>query len=156
MADQFLRPYLDANVYISAIKGPAAEPPGRAEVSAEVLQLAENGSYQIFASTFIHAEVIRAEGVGPLASDEAAKIDAYLDNDFIVWVELDIPLAKAARDLARTHGLKPGDAVHAATAIRAGCDQLLTWDANLHKGGRTIESVFVTEPHTTGWQVSML
>jgi predicted nucleic acid-binding protein len=102
------------------------------------------------------AEVIRADGVGPLSAADASKIDGYLENDFIVWVEVDIPLGKAARDLARAHALKPGDAIHAATAIRAKCDQLLTWDANFHKGGRTIGAVFITEPHTTGWQTSML
>ncbi len=62
MADVFLKPYLDANIYIATLKGPKQEDPERVRVSSGVLQLAENGEYQVFASALIEAEVIKAPG----------------------------------------------------------------------------------------------
>ena len=140
MPDPFKRPYLDANVYISAFKGPTTEPAGRAETSAQILKLAEQGQFQIAASTFLYTEVIRVPGTGQIPANVEATITGYLEREFIAWIEVDLPLARKARELARQHGLKPADAVHLATAIRANCDQLMTWDRDdFHKGRRTIE-----------------
>ena len=55
MADPYTRPYLDANVYITAIKGPTSEDPGKVDLAANILRLAEEGRFQIFASTFLVA-----------------------------------------------------------------------------------------------------
>lgn len=156
MADQYERPYLDANVYISAIKGPGGEPAGWAETSQAILQLAEDGAFQVYASTLIHAEVIKVPGTEkPLTEQEEATIERYLEREFIVWLDVDLLVARDARRLSRAHGLKPPDAIHVATAIRAGCDQLLTWDEKLHKSERTIDSIVICEPHLTGRQTTL-
>jgi len=157
MAETFRKPYLDSNIYIATIKGPKTEDPHKVATSAAILDLAENGSFQIYASTFVEAEVIKAPGEPePLTLDQERVIAEYLDREFIVWIEVDRLIAQKARQLARQFGMKPPDAVHVATAIRAGCDQFLTWDDKLHKDGRQVESVYLCEPHTTGWQTNLL
>jgi predicted nucleic acid-binding protein len=156
MADPYTRPYLDANVYIAAIKGPKTEDPAKVQVAANILQLAEDGHFQIFASTFLAAEVIKPPGdPAPLTPQQEAVISGYFRRGSIVLLELDMLIAEKAREVARDHGLKPPDAVHVATAIRANCDQLLTWDEKVHKDGRTIEGVFVCEPHLAGRQTTL-
>lgn len=153
MADAFTRPYLDANVYIAAIAGPKGEDPAKVQLAANLLQLAEDGHYEVVASTFLAAEVIKSPGSPtPLDPQEESTIAGYLQRGFIVMYEVDMRIAEKARQLSRDFGLKPPDAVHVATAIRGGCDQFLTWDDKLHKGGRMIESVYVCEPHLAGRQ----
>jgi predicted nucleic acid-binding protein len=150
MPDQFQRPYLDSSVYIAAIKGEAAEP-GRGDVSAQVLELGRQGTFPIFASTFVYAEVIKDRDTPQLTEAEEAKIDAYLDQAFITWIELDLLIAKAARGLARKYRLKPADAIHLATAVRVRADQLLAWNPKDFKVGTTMEGVQIEEPHLIGY-----
>lgn len=49
----------------------------------------------------------------------------------LVQVALDDPLARAAGELARLHGLRGADAVHLAVAEATGCDLLLSADVAL-------------------------
>lgn len=156
MANNYTKPYLDSNIYIATLKGPTTEDPQKVATSVDILALAEAGAFQIWASTFIEAEVIKAPGeTSPLTPEQEQTIAAFLDRDFINWVEVDRLIAQKARQLARTFGMKPPDAVHVATALRAGCDQFLTWDDKLHKGGLQVETVDLCEPHTTGWQTQI-
>jgi predicted nucleic acid-binding protein len=151
MPETYTKPYLDANVYIAVIKGPTREDPEKVRTAAAILQLAEEGHFQVYGSTFVAAEVIKVPGdPAPLSAEQERVIVGYFQRDFMVLLELDLLTAEKARELARDHGLKPPDAVHVATAIRAGCDQFLTWDEKVHKGGRTIEGVYICEPHVTG------
>jgi predicted nucleic acid-binding protein len=156
MADRYERPYLDSGVYISAIKGPEREPPNWAETSQAILQLAEEGSFQVCASTLVQAEVIKGPGDERMLSEhEEAIISGYLEREFITWLDVDLLIARHARRLSRSLGLKPADAIHVATAIRANCDQLLTWDPGIHKEGRTIEGVYLCEPHLAERQTAL-
>lgn len=158
MANAFTRPYLDACVYITALAGPGTAPENQVELAAEILYLAERGEYQMFASTFIEAEVIKAPGKPPLSADQEALIASYFNRDCFVWIEVDRPLAQKARQLARQESLKPPDAVHVASALRAECDQMLTWDDKLNGNGsgRTIEGLYICEPHLAGRQASLI
>lgn len=145
------RPYLDSSVYIAAIKGPDSnEPAGRAELARHILQEAERGTYRVTASTWLTVEVHK-RGKGPVQSDDdLALIDGYLQQGYIDWVELDFMLAMEARRLARQHSLSPADAVHLATAIKSGCDELLRWDGPWPLGN--YEGVEVREPYWFGQQ----
>jgi predicted nucleic acid-binding protein len=144
----YTRPYLDSSVYIAAIKGDGAEP-GRGDISAQVIELARQGHFQIVASTFVVAEVIKDGKQPPLSASEEAAIDGFLQQPFIEWVEVDLLVAKAARGIARQHGLKPVDAIHLATAVRAGADQFLTWDPDFPDGA-VLEGVTCVRPHLVG------
>jgi predicted nucleic acid-binding protein len=148
MPDSFQKPYLDSSVYIAAIKGEAAEP-GKGNVSAQVLALGQAGNFPVFASTFVYCEVIKDRNKSRLTPTEESVIDSYLDHSFITWIEVDLLIGKHARALSRQHGLKPADAVHLASAIRAGCDQLLAWDSDF-ANGVVIEGVEMQEPHLMG------
>lgn len=146
------KPYVDACVVIAAIKGPNSdEPAGRPEISAQILAAAQAGQFVIHASVFLAAEVIRAgKGKAPLDPVKHDLIDQYLNDDSFMWVELDLTLALKARTLSRVHGLKPGDAIHLATAIRAGCDTFLTWNDKDFPPDTVVEGVKFAEPYLDG------
>ena len=148
MPKPFERPYLDSSVYIAAIVGEEAEP-GKSDLSAQILELGRSGSFQAIASTFVFAEVIKDRKRDALDPDQETLIDQYLNQDFITWVEVDLPLAKKARSLSRFQGLKPADAVHVASALRAKCDQFLTWDGGDFTDGTKIEGLSIHRPHLT-------
>lgn len=147
----FKRPYLDASVYISVIKGPNSdEPLGHPELARQLFDEASAGKFRITASTWLAVEVHK-KGKGPVQSDaDLATIDSFLLAPYIDWVELDLPLALEARRLARKYGLGCGDATHLATAIRAGCDELLRWDgpwlAGIYEGVEVLDPYPVANP----------
>ncbi len=151
-----LRPYLDSSVFIAWIKDekitlPNGQVEERGETATRILEDAEKRHrFQIFCSTFVAAEVIKDKSRPQLSEAEVASIDAYLQHEFIVWIELDLTLAVAARELSREHGLKPVDAVHLASAIRAGCDSLFRWDDKWPAG--KYDGVEVCNPFWTGPQ----
>jgi predicted nucleic acid-binding protein len=145
MPEMYTRPYLDSSVYIAAIKN---EGDGRGEIAKRILDDGRAGRFQIFASTFIKVEVLKDRGKPPLTADQAKTVDEFFQHSSFVWLDLDLSTAEKARDLARAHGFRPGDAVHLASAIRADCDQLLVWDDDFRKG--TFDGVLVTEPHWSG------
>ncbi len=147
MPDMYKRPYLDSSVYIAAIRGSPPEPTGRADTARRILQDAVDGRYQIYASTFVKVEVVK-DSNRPVLQAPQETVDAFLQRSCFVWLDLDIPTAEKARDLARNYGLRPADAVHLATAIKAKADQLLAWDNRFPKGN--FEGVLVTEPHWMG------
>lgn len=158
MASQYLKPYLDSNIYIWTLVGPNGPDPVKAKLSAEILQLAEDGHFAVYASTFIEAEVVKAPGEPPLSVTQEQKIVNFLGRSFFIWIEVDRLIAEKARQLVRDHGWKPADAVHVATALRAECDQLLTWDEPLRKNqdSYTVEGLEICEPHTAGWQTGYI
>ena len=147
MAEPFERPYLDSSVYIAAIKGEE----GRWEIAKRILDDAAAGKLQLVASTFVIAEVIKGPEGTQLTVEQERVIDGYFQHEFITWVELDMIVARDARRLARLHGLKPADAVHLASAIKGGADQLLRWDDKFRlREGEAYEGVTVCEPHLVG------
>lgn len=154
MPQPFARPYLDSSVYIAAILGEEAEP-GKSDLSAQILELGRTGRFPILASTFVFAEVIHDRTREALDADQEASIDGYLSQDFITWIEADLPIAKKARSLSRFYGLKPVDAIHLASAIRAKADQFLTWDETDFTDGTEIEGVHVHRPHLTELPVQL-
>lgn len=146
----YRRPYLDSSVYIAAIKNEVVNGVDRGQIARDILMDAQKGSLQVVASTALIAEVIRAKDSPQLDEDQEALIDAYLFQEFITWVEVDIVLAKEARRLARQHNLKPFDAIHLASAIRGKADCLLRWDGRFVGEGTVIEEVTVCEPYWHG------
>ncbi|MDX6480371.1 MAG: hypothetical protein QOG85_881 [Gaiellaceae bacterium] len=161
MASQYTKPYLDACVYIWPLAGPHSDDPQAPEkrrISREVIELAEKGSFQVYASTLIETEVVRAPGQPPLSAVQEQAISGFFERNFFVWLEVDRLIAQKARQLVRDHGWKGPDAIHVATALRAECDQLLTWDGKLRKNqpSYTVEGLEICLPHTTGWQTSYL
>ena len=82
-----------------------------------------------------------------LSGDEPKAVDALCAQVNIVGLDPD--LARAAGDLAETHGLRGYDAVHLATALSVDAASLLvaTWDRELARGA--IAGCSVSPPPTT-------
>jgi predicted nucleic acid-binding protein len=146
MAETFRQPYLDSSVYIAAIRQEA----DRVSTAERILHDARAGQIQLVASTFVITEVYKGRDSPPLTPQQEQTIDDYFQHEFITWVELDMLVARDARRLARQHGLKPPDAVHLASAIKGGADQLLRWDDKFRLKDGHYEGVTVCEPHLVG------
>ena len=126
----YRKPYLDSSVYIAAIK--AEE--GRVDTARAILKDAENGRIRVCASTFIVVEVCKAPRARALTEAEEKTLADFFLHDYFEWVEVDMTVAREARSLAREHSLKPADAIHLASALRAGADCLLRWDSRFTAG----------------------
>lgn len=81
-------------------------------------------------------------------------VDAFFHHKFIHWVEVDLPVARHARKLSRLRGLRGPDAIHIASAIRAKCQYLMTWDKGFPLG-HEVEGVLVRQPFPYSRQVEM-
>lgn len=139
---QYVRPYFDSAVFISWLKptdmGPS--PDGgvidRHPISEAVLLQAENGAYPIVTAYFTMAEVFKKKGDGntSLTDEQNGQIVKYFESEWIEWVPLERLIGEDANALLvkyRKQKLRPCDAIHLASAIRAKCDVLLTWDGPL-------------------------
>lgn len=137
MSAPYVRPYFDSGVFISWLlptdQGPLADGTegDRHPVSVHVLQAAESGEYQAVTSHFTLAEVFKKRGYDALNDQQNGSLLKYFDNDWIAWVSVDRLVGEEANRLLvryRDNRLRPADAVHLASALRAKCDVLLTWD----------------------------
>jgi len=145
---EYQRVYLDADVYLGLIKGEA----GRVDIARALLRGGQDKRFVVVASTLLYAEVC-GHGEVRAAQDQAAvdqKISAFFEHGFIHWVEVDLVIAREARRLSRAHRLRGADAIHLASAIRATCDALMTWNKNDFPIGQTIEGVEVRTPSAFG------
>jgi hypothetical protein len=70
---------------------------------------------------------------GKLVQAQEGAIEAFFENEFVIIRTLTEQIAFLSRKIARDHGLKPGDAVHVATAIFWKVPILHTYDDNMLK-----------------------
>lgn len=103
------------------------------------------------ASTLVYAEVCGHGDVRTArhAADIDAKVSAFFEQGFIEWVEVDLTVARDARRVSKEHGLRGADAIHLASAVRASCDVLMTWDKRFPIG-KAVDKVEVQEPRLFG------
>ncbi|MCC7351729.1 MAG: type II toxin-antitoxin system VapC family toxin [Phycisphaerales bacterium] len=92
---------------------------------------AENHKLTFLVSTMVHAEV--AASSKKLKPWDIAEVRRALSQSYFEPVELSIPIALLASDIARETGIKPPDAVHAATCVAKRVRHLLTIDDKLLK-----------------------
>jgi predicted nucleic acid-binding protein len=121
--------YWDACAWLGLLNG---EPDKAAELDV-VWRKAEHGEVQIWTSAFCIAEVYKAKceaGSVGLAPEYDEQINNMFDQDFVQIVQVDLRVARLAKELLRTHAKlgKPSDGIHLATAILWNVDQLHTWD----------------------------
>jgi predicted nucleic acid-binding protein len=139
-ASAYVRPYFDSGVFISWLKGSDigtladGSTGDRTPISEFVLNEAESGKYPIVTSYFTMAEVFKKKGDGnpPLSDERNGQIMEYFNaSEWIKWVEVDHVVGEEANQLLiryRDQRLRPADAIHLASALRAKCEVLLTWD----------------------------
>lgn len=129
------RPYVESTVFISWLRGEAAEGEN-AKISSHLLGMGDLGRYKIITSYLTLVEVFKKKGDGKerLTDEQNGRALKYFENSFLVFVELDRIVAEEANRLCvqyRSEKLSPCDAIHLASALRAKCDYLLTWDGPL-------------------------
>ncbi|MGA2033073.1 MAG: type II toxin-antitoxin system VapC family toxin [Thermoguttaceae bacterium] len=118
------RIYWDSCVYISCIE----KTPDRYPILQTIIREAQAGSLVLVASTLVIAEVVRLNGSTEPEREQANRIQEFFENDYIEIRAVDRLTAEYAAEISRTHGLKPPDAIHVATAIHHKCDCLQTYD----------------------------
>ena len=82
------------------------------------------------------AEVFKkkSDGNQTLTDEQNGRIIKYFESEWIEWVPVERLIGEDSNALLvryRKQHLRPGDAIHLASAIRAKCDVLLTWDGPL-------------------------
>lgn len=144
----YQRLYLDADVYLALIKGEV----GRVEVARALLRDGQDGRFEVYASTLLYAEVCGHGEVRAAANAQAVdeRVSAFFEHGFIRWVEVDLSIARDARQVSRGQRLRGADAIHLASAIRTSCDVLMSWNKNDFAVGTTVEGVELREPHLFG------
>ncbi len=154
---KYARPYLDSSVWISWLKGDIRDGVDRKAIVSDILRAAERGDFKVYVSAFSLAEVHKVAGDRheKLAPDEAADILGYFENDYVVIVDVDRNVGEKAHLLCAEHPtLKPADAIHLASALRAKCDTILAWDRPLTKIERG--DIHIEEPQIVDGQVEMV
>ena len=92
----------------------------------QIVADAESGKLTLLISAMVFAEV--AANSKNLDAWDIAEVRRALSQSYFEPVELSIPMAILASDIARENGLKPADAIHAATCVSKRVSYLLTTD----------------------------
>jgi predicted nucleic acid-binding protein len=128
------RDYWDANVFLSLFQsGHESHLFEQRDNAIRLLEDARRGVTVIVTSTFTLVEARRGEGVPPLPGEEHATLKAFFKHPYIEVVPLDRAIAELAAEYGDRFGLKNGDAVQLATAVRSKVSRLLAWDGDFHR-----------------------
>ena len=149
MADPKRSIYWDSCTFVSFID----ETAGRTQDLRAIMEEARNKEVVIYTSAISITEVAfkTAEQSGGLDREVEDKIDKlWHPSSPVRVVDYSRLVAYDARELLRKKlelgfSLKPLDAIHIATAIRAKVDELQTYDAKLKKWGEPL-GLKITEP----------
>lgn len=141
--------YADACVFLEVLQ----QTHGRWRDSLKVLLAAERGDIQLLASRLLAVEVGRFRGdANKLKVDEL--VVKYLESVDAQWAEVDLLIARQARELSWQFSIKSGaDAIHLATAVRFRADYFMSRDGGFPYG-QTVGSTFVTTPKVV-WTPSL-
>jgi predicted nucleic acid-binding protein len=116
----------------AAFLGLFLDEPGRADDCKAVIKTAQEGRVRIVTSALTLTEVVTLKGYKPLPAEQADMIRHFFRNPWSVLREVDRYTAEEAQDLVWEHiTLRPKDAIHVATAVRAGVGFLDTYDEPL-------------------------
>lgn len=123
--------YWDACVFLGLINSEAEKHPQCLAVWDEAFA----GDTIIFTSFFTWAEVFKKKCEGPakpLSEEGDKEIEVVLGQKFIEPVLVDEGIGLSARRLMRAHPAckKPTDAIHLASALRLGVDEMHTYDGS--------------------------
>jgi predicted nucleic acid-binding protein len=121
------RRYWDSDCFIGWL---AAEP-DKVDDCRTVIRAAERGELVIVTSSLSIAEVVKLRHRKPIPPADADQVRKFFRQPYIVIRELDRFLGEEAQSMVWNHGVDPKDAVHVATALRVGVEQLDTFDEHL-------------------------
>jgi predicted nucleic acid-binding protein len=75
-----------------------------------------------------------------LADEQALKIRQMFDWPWIRKIQVIPVIAHRAAEIARSHNMKPGDALHVASALFRNCDAIHHWDRHFNRTDDLIRS----------------
>ena len=104
--------------------------PKRSDIR-QIFSDAEKGKLTLVISTMVHAEV--AASSKKIKAWDIVEVRRALSQSYFEPVEVSIPIALLASDIARENSLKPLDALHTATCVSKHVGYLLTMDEKLLK-----------------------
>lgn len=137
------RLYWDTSVFLCFLSEEEKE---RRDICEDVLHAGKDGRIEIVTSMFTLVEVIRPKAIKhpyPLTEEQVSKLHGMFRWQWLKKIQVHEQLAIEASHLARAYGLKPADAIHAATAIAEKCDELQRWDRDFD---RVAALISVTTP----------
>ena len=123
--------------------------PDKADKCEPVLTAAEDGHIEIVTSALTLTEVIKVKGAQAIPKDQEKKIRDFFEHSWIIVREVDRFISEHARDLIWTHGLKPYDAIHLATALNLKLSVMDTFDSDLLKLSNKVGNprLVIAHPH---------
>lgn len=121
------RRYWDSDCFIAWLAAEA----DKVDDCRTVIRAAERGDLVIVTSSLSIAEVVKLRHHSPVPVADADQVRKFFRQPYIVVRELDRFLAEEAQSMVWDHGVDPKDAVHVATAVRVGVEQLDTFDEKL-------------------------
>ncbi|MFC4671518.1 type II toxin-antitoxin system VapC family toxin [Seohaeicola nanhaiensis] len=132
------RIYWDACAWIAYIAKETAVPiksggkENRFAMCEAVLKGAREGKYELVTSCFTLAEVCKHSEV---KSSPVDNLPAFFEHKYILMIPVDFALGRHAQNMQASGlvALKPPDAIHLASALRAKVDQINTFDTDLLK-----------------------
>ncbi|MFT3879959.1 MAG: type II toxin-antitoxin system VapC family toxin [Gemmatales bacterium] len=116
--------YWDSCVFIDLLSQQKAD---RFAACKHIQERAEKGEVTIVTSAITITEVMKL-GSAPATDKENKQILDYFENPYIIIRQVDRATAMEAREVIRKHGLRTVDAIHVATALRAGVPVVQTYD----------------------------
>lgn len=125
---EYKKPYLDSSVFIGWVKAEVVEGIERGRIAECILSSAEKGDFFVYTSALTLAEVHKMKHGSALTDDNDKRILDYLERNSVKLIDIDRRVGEKANELCRQYGLSPNDAVHLASALKAGCEVLLAWD----------------------------
>jgi len=128
VADQYRKPYLDADAIIAWIKGESRNGIPCKPIVDHILREAERGTFRIGMSTLLIAEVHKPRHSSSLNPVQDDYLIRFFQRSFFDVIEVDRDIAESANRFCRQFGIYPNDAIHLASALRLDCDVLLSWD----------------------------
>ena len=135
MAGRYHKPCLDSSVFIGGLNGEIVNKIKRRVVLDYLWEKAQAGEFSaIYISAFAIAETYKKKGQLKANDGVYDEFLEFINESFVRVIELDRETALQAHELCRQYagkGLMPSDAVHLASALRAGCDVLWAWDGPL-------------------------
>lgn len=151
--------YWDSCVFLSRFQRTV----GRIDTIEKITDAAEKGQVKLLISTYSLSEVARitpskdSQGKEIVITEEQIEqelqlISGYFENDYIITKPLTQVISEMAREYVAKFGLKPGDAVHVATAIfwdvpvlHTYDDKVLKCDGKIRKDD-TCDALTIVEP----------
>lgn len=154
MANSPMPLYWDTDVFIHRFQ----RTPEHIAILEQLTDAAERGEIVFVQSTFTVAELVKDPESGEkLPDDKESLIEDFFENEFVVIRTLTEPIAFLSRKISRDYGVKPGDAVHVATALFWKVPILHTYDKKLlNKNGLIGDSPLRIELPTWVGQTRLL